>query len=435
MKSGPAHECFFLMAWEAWKTSSFERKLLAIAGSALWCVLLLAAAWTMELNEPYLPAAIAGGLIFYLRSAPKIAEQVAWLALSLGFAWIVHFPQTERSWKLAGFSVAALFGLGAFLILGWRWLWSEPSARRKAYAMLAPAIGLVFFVFSVRRALSLANLLHPKTYDLYLYVFDGSFGFQPSFLMGQAMAVSVLLRLAARLTYASLPFVMALVYALRLPKGSERPSWDMIILFLLTGLGGLALYNIVPAAGPAYVFGASFPWQALPYRSLPRLFLEPVPVARNIPRNAIPSLHLAWAVLLYWNTKGLGLTLRIFLAAYVALTVVSTLGTGEHYFVDLVAGIPFALFVQAVVSPGHRVSFSRRAVVAAASMAMTLAWLLLARFGVKAMLVSPILPWSLATAICLAAFVLKAWFASAVDSSSSNGPERPAALGQEAMQA
>ena len=201
---------------------------------------------------------------------------------------------------------------------------------------------MVFFVLSAQRALSLANVLYAKTFDLYLYVFDGSFGFQPSFLMGRAMAASSLLRVACLLTYISLPFVMALVYALRLPKGTERPSWDIITLFLLAGLGGWALYNVVPATGPVYVFADSFPWRSLPYKSLPRLFLELVPVNSDIPRNAIPSLHMAWAMLLYWNTKGLSRGLRYFLAIYVGMTVVSTLGTGEHYFVDLVAGVPFA---------------------------------------------------------------------------------------------
>lgn len=225
------------MAWETWKTSSAERKLLWITCSMAWIALLVLAAWTLDLTVPYLPLAIAGGLVFYLRNWPAGEELIAWVAASLGFGLIVRFPH-DHNWINNGAGVMSLFGLGAFLMLGLRWLWSSGAERRKTYAVLAPGAAMVLFVLSAQRALSLANVLYAKTFDLYLYVFDGSLGFQPSFLMGKAMASSSLLRVACLLTYISLPFVMALVYALRLPKGTERPSWDIITLFLLAGLGG-----------------------------------------------------------------------------------------------------------------------------------------------------------------------------------------------------
>lgn len=148
----------------------------------------------------------------------------------------------------------------------------------------------------------------------------------------------------------------------------------------------------------------------MPYKSLPRLLLEAVPVSSDIPRNAIPSLHMAWAMLLYWNTKGLSRGWRMFLAIYAGMTAISTLGTGEHYFVDLVAGVPFALAVQAVVSPDRRVEWARRGVAAGAGLALTMAWLLLVRFGVRWMLVSPVLPWSLVALSGVAVWRLKSWF-------------------------
>lgn len=412
------------MAWETWKTSIPVRKLLWIACSAFWLALFLLLARALDLNVPYLPLAIAGGLVFYLRLSPRVPELVAWVVLSAGFGLVVRSPR-DHSWINAGSGILALFGLGGFCILGLRWLWSEASERRKAYAMFAPAASLVFFVFSAQRALSLANLLYPKTFDLYLYAFDGSFGFQPSFLAGRAMAASFVLRIACLLTYVSLPFVMALVYALCMPKGTERPSWDLITLFLLAGISGWALYNMVPATGPAYVFGADFPWHSLPYRSLPRLLLERIPVNPDIPRNAIPSLHMAWVILLCWNAKGLSRALRIFLAVYLTLTVVSTLGIGEHYFVDLIAGLPFALFVQVMVSPGQKLAFSRRLPAAGSALGLTLAWLLLARFGTKWMLVSPILPWVLVAATGVAVWRIKAWASEAASGSAQPSDAAP----------
>jgi len=421
------------MAWENWKSSDTPRKLLWIVCSAVWSALCLLAAHTLNLAVPYLPLAIAGGFLFYFRNRPKLAEQVTWLLVSVGFGLIVRFPH-HRNWITSGSAVLALFGLGAFFILGLRWLWSGPVERRRTYAVLAPAASLVFFVLSAQRALSLANLLYPKTYDLYLYLFDGSFGFQPSFLAAKAMAASSIVRIAAALTYVSLPFVMALVYALRLPDYAERPSWDMISLFLLAGLGGWALYNLVPATGPGFVFKTDFPGHALPYSALHRLFLEQVPVSADIPRNAIPSLHMAWVLLLYWNAKRLSKTLRIFLVAYTALTVLSTMGTGEHYFVDLVAAVPFALFVQSVVCPDAKTVATRRAAAAGSGMVLTLAWLLLARYAAKAMLVSPLLPWALVAVTGIAVWKIKLWFDT--EPSTTAEPEisqaKPLALGASA---
>jgi len=406
---------YSIMAWESWKSSDVDGKLLRLLGSALWFAAILFAARYLDLTVPYLPLAIAGALIFYLRVAPRISEIAAWVLLSAALSMIVRFPN-DHNWINTASGILGLFGLGAFLMLGLRWLWSAGFERNNAYAMLAPAGAIVFFVLSAQHALGLANVLYPKTLDLYLYVFDGSFGFQPSFLMGRAMAASAILRFASLLTYVSLPFVMALVYALQMPKHAERPSWDVVTLFMLAGLGGWALYNVLPATGPAYILASDFPWRPLPYTVLHRLFLQAIPVNPDVPRNAIPSLHLAWVLLLWWNCKGLSRALRVFMAVYLALTVVSTLGTGEHYFVDLVAALPFALCVQAVVSPNSNSTVFRRALVGASGLAMTLGWQLLVRFGTKAMLLSPALPWGLVALTGILVWKIKSWFESSAPS-------------------
>jgi hypothetical protein len=165
---------------------------------------------------------------------------------------------------------------------------------------------------------------------------------------------------------------------------------------------------------------------------LRRLALERIPVAAGIPRNAIPSLHMAWVILLFWNTKGLAKKLRIFMAVYLVLTAVATLGMGEHYFVDLVAGVPFALFVQAVVWPGNKPSLRVRASAVVSGLALTVAWLLLVRFGVKWMLFSPILPWALVTATGVAVWMVNAKFSVSSEGSRQANevpPPRPLVLG------
>jgi len=399
------------MAWGSWKTATRERKLLLLGASVVWSLGLALAAHALDLSEPYLALAIAGGAIFYLRSRPSAREQVACVLSSIGFGLAVRFPPT-KDWIMAGSSVLALFGFGAFLIFGFKWIWSGNLVRRQTIALFAPASALVFFVFSAQHALSLANLFYPKTYDLYLYAADGAFGLQPSFLFGQAMAASRALEIAGVLAYLLLPLVMALVYAVSQPIQAERASWNLISLLMLAGMGGWVLYNVVPATGPRYLFSGSFPYHSLPYHLLPKLLLEKVPVPDTAPRNAIPSLHLTWALLLYWNTQGMSRVLRASLGIYLALTVVATLGTGEHYFVDLLAAVPFALLVQAVVSPGRRLSLSRRILVSSYGLGLTLGWLLLVRYGIKLMLVSPAVPWGLFAVTCGTVWMMSSWISS-----------------------
>jgi len=392
------------MGWEQWESTPARKSVLFLSSIALVGLHVLAIRVT-DFNNPYLPFAIAGAAVFYLRITSSHREKLIWLASSACFAGFVHFPKAD--WVARSSSLLALFGFGAFLMLTLRVLWTASNARRKALAPLAPAAAVVFFVFSAQRALSLANLLYPKTYDIYLYVFDGSLGFQPSFLAGQAMARSHALAVAAILTYVSLPFFMAVVYALRLPRDAESPSWDIITLLMLAGMGGWLLYNIVPATGPVFAFGADFPHDSLPFHLLPRLALERMPVAAEIPRNAIPSLHMAWVLLLYWNLRSLSATFRILAAAYVALTVIATLGTGQHYFVDLVASMPFAIAIQAIVSPHEIVPVRVRLTTAGMGLGLTLAWLFLVRYATKLMLISPLVPWTLIIVSCIVVFILQ----------------------------
>jgi hypothetical protein len=380
-------------------------KSVLLSGSiALICLHILAAR-AIDLNDPYLPFAIAGGAVFYLRVTSSVREKLIWITSSACLAAFMHFPRTD--WITGTSSFLVIFGFGAFLMLTLRVLWSATDTRRKALAALAPAAAVVFFVFSAQRALSLANLLFPKTYDLYLFVFDGSLGFQPSFIAGQIMARSHLLAVAAIVTYLSLPFFMSVVYALRLPRDAESPSWDIITLLMLAGMGGYLLYIVVPATGPAFVFKGSFPMNPLPFHLLPKLALERIAVADDVPRNAIPSLHMAWVLLLYWNSRALSASFRVLAGVYVALTVVATLGTGQHYLIDLVASMPFALLIQAIVSPEKIASVRLRVTVAGIGLALTLGWLMLVRYATKFMLVSPVIPWGLIVVSCGIVLVLK----------------------------
>jgi hypothetical protein len=142
---------------------------------------------------------------------------------------------------------------------------------------LVPAAGFAFFILASQNLLNLAGLLRPQTLDLYAYAFDGSLGFQPSFLLGQIFKNYASVNQLGHLTYYALPIAMALVYAGHLRRKKN----------------GYLQYLVFPAAGPAYVAGPSFPAAPLSFSTLHQLSLRPVPLPWQIPRNAMPSLHFA----------------------------------------------------------------------------------------------------------------------------------------------
>lgn len=381
------------MAWEEFSGSRSHSFLVLVSLSVAWIALVIVGARLTNFDEPYLPFAVAGALAFFLRGAPSRWEVYAWLLISVIFVKVVHLPQVPF-WVLRVASGFAALGFGAIVLLGLRALWSEREGRENALALLVPALVLVLFIFVSGNTLRLSGRLNPQTDDAWLYAFDGSLGFQPSFLMGKLMYSSLAFARSTILTYLSLPFAMAVVCAWQVPIGAKRVSWHMLTVLLVAGVAGFILYNIVPGTGPIYAFARDFPWNGLPYKDLSTFALEKMSIPPGIPRNGMPSLHVGWVVLLWWNSRGFPRALRATILIYVCLTVVATLGSGQHYLVDLVVSLPFALAVQAAASYALP-ERPRRITALVAGLAFTMAWLLVVRFGVPLVLKSPIIPWTL----------------------------------------
>jgi hypothetical protein len=79
--------------------------------------------------------------------------------------------------------------------------------------------------------------------------------------------------------------------------------------------------------------------------------LAPYPWAPGAARNCMPSLHLAWALILWRTTVGARAAVRWAAIAFVLVTALATLGSGEHYLVDLIVAAPFAVALLALVTP------------------------------------------------------------------------------------
>jgi hypothetical protein len=421
------------MAWE--KTSRRQATLPVIGASAVWIAIVFAGARFTDFNEPYLPFAIAGIAVFFLRAKLSRWEVYGWLLISALLVKVIHLPQIPF-WVLRVAASMALLGFGAAMILGLRAIWSESEDRENILALLAPALILCVFIFVTARVLSITSGVNPQTDDAWLYAFDGSLGFQPSFFLGHILYNSLLLARISMLTYLALPFAMAVVCAWQIPVGARRISWHMLTILLLAGVGGWLLYTIVPGTGPIYAFSQDFPWKALPYKDLHRLLLEKMIIPTTIPRNAMPSLHVGWAVLLYWNSRKFPVALRSAVLFFLIFTIFATLGSGQHYLVDLVGSLPFAVAVEATASLALRsqplANRSRLAIVALSSLSLTFIWLAIVRFGVELALKSPAIPWTLMLATVAVALWLRHWIRES-DARSSESP-RPRATHAESAE-
>jgi hypothetical protein len=126
------------------------------------------------------------------------------------------------------------------------------------------------------------------------------------------------------------------------------------------------------------------------------LFLETIPLKGA--RNAIPSLHMAWVLLVWWNSKGLARWMRVVALVFVWFTVIATLGTGEHYFVDLVVAFPFALMVQALCMYRLPFRYGPRRVAFLFGTFVSLAWMGLVSFAIPLFWISPVIPWTMVAA-------------------------------------
>ncbi|HUC70787.1 MAG TPA: phosphatase PAP2 family protein [Stellaceae bacterium] len=188
---------------------------------------------------------------------------------------------------------------------------------------------------------------HLRTFDAPAYVVDSSFGTAASATLAKILWSHPLLHQSFGTTYGWLPATVSVCYALDVRAGN-REAGVLRNAALAAGAIALLLYRLNPAAGPIYAFGAAFP-DALPDPST--LSLVPTVLAvPSAPRNCVPSVHFAWALLAAVEARRLARAWRVAFALFAALIAMATIGLEEHYLIDLVVALPFTLSIYAICS-------------------------------------------------------------------------------------
>jgi hypothetical protein len=175
-------------------------------------------------------------------------------------------------------------------------------------------------------------------------------------------------------TYESLPFVMAVSMVVALVRKGELFSRVLAMYFVIIAISMVGWF-LLPATSPldAYVDGVPPP---VPNESVGRYlasYRASPPVReftgslRNIRRQmgdrlwvtTIPSMHIAWSIVVLYTLVSLSRVLLLAAVPYFALNLISTMSTLQHYAVDVVLGMAVAVVAIGVVGllPSLNVGF------------------------------------------------------------------------------
>lgn len=340
------------------------------------------------ISSPFLAVALLSIFLILLRT------KVDWRELALVGIFAVGLYELDI--RMLGYGVrwpvvVSFVGMASLVVLLLRAIWTEGKERGTAILVLVPAFLFVASEWCASYFLEWGERARPTVLDLYLYSFDASMHIQPAFVMGQWFARFRSFAEASEIVYIALPVAIGLTFAGCVKRDREN-AVPAVVAFLITGPIGACFYTLFPALGPAHIFLNKFPWGALTVHQAQNLFLEPLTLAG--PRNAIPSLHAAWIFLVFWYARKLSLTERIVAGGFVFFTLCATLGTGEHYLVDLIVAVPFTVLIlgvaQILCGRGQRGAWGA----ALYGLVTTLVWFGLLRYGARVFWASPLVPWA-----------------------------------------
>jgi hypothetical protein len=321
---------------------------------------------------------LASVVLIHFRVRPSWQDALSVIGAAALFT-VVDFGFLHFKPSLAG--IASFLGISSLSTLGLRAIWSRGAEQERMALAFVPALLFVTSDWGSTILLGWTEKANPRVLDLYLFSFDSSLRVQIAFLIGQAYALWPWFKAAGTVFYIALPMVIGLVYAGQLLRDRTR-AVSAMTAFLITGPVGVVFYNFLPAVGPIHIFLSQFPWKPIPAEQVTRLLVEPIPVEGL--RNCMPSLHMGWVLLAWWYSRGLSVWERGIAMAFVVFTTFATMGTGEHYLIDLVVAFPFAVFLQGLCALGLRWNDRTR-------MTAVCYGLLLA---VKSFWISPVLPWT-----------------------------------------
>ncbi|MFJ3307284.1 phosphatase PAP2 family protein [Streptomyces sp. NPDC086549] len=259
-----------------------------------------------------------------------------------------HFFGNGALWVMLGYAVIAV---------------TRRTGRERV--LLLKGVGLGLLLVAGRKTgdtwLLITSKTRPMVLDQYVATADHALG-NPSWLVGRMVRATgpignhLLGWVYAQLAVAA---VVVALYQLRNVRVERRfPRHHLVRTFLVIGLLGPGIYMLFPVVGPVFAYGPGASGTGGVHWAVANLWPDtpppvntpfPVPYDEITPRNCMPSLHTAWATAIFIHSRKGPRILRLAGTFWLIATLGATLGFGYHYGADLIAGVVFALTVEAAV--------------------------------------------------------------------------------------
>lgn len=189
-------------------------------------------------------------------------------------------------------------------------------------------------------ALAVTKALLPATYDYHVYRMDAAFGGLANWCARFLDLGSPELQAITLLGYGILVLVFYVVLGLCMRDGRLH-QFNVLRTFIVPFILASFCYALVPVSGPIYAFfDGRFPHELPLVSSVPAANV----VLPPYPRNGMPSFHLTGAILVWMLSAGLTRKIAFYFSSAMVICVAwATMALGEHYALDLIVALPFAL--------------------------------------------------------------------------------------------
>lgn len=257
----------------------------------------------------------------------------------------------------------SILAMGA-LVLSVVWMLRDQTDRARPLLVMALVVNF-FYGWLLTSLMGKEGSLVPWKYDHILAHMDAALGLRAApiaaALQGQA-------RILLEVVYQLMVPMMVAWFAILRSRELQRA---LAMAYVVEMVAGPALYALVPACGPIYAFRAA--WLHPPAVAASAIRLTGMP-------NAFPSLHVGTALVLVLLSRSR--LPRTFALVFLGATMLATLAMGEHYVIDLVAGLAFGCFAAAA----GRLDWKRATLYGG----LTLSWSLSMRFAFQFWLENPL---------------------------------------------
>jgi hypothetical protein len=302
---------------------------------------LIASLWHMGSNS-MIACGFFGAFLIFIGTRPRARLLLTAAAAGSGYGACYGLlgGSFDHDPLVALISAGAFLGIGSITVMAWQTIWVQNSSHAAA---LQDALILPVFSLVAGLGMNWVNGSPQRTYDHLLYAFDGTL-----LRTAPEQTVAALFRGfpwiagAASAAYQGLLIFPPLYRGWALHRGL-RSSVNAMHAFVVAGVVGFIFYQACPAEGPIYSFGTRFPDHLPDWRDV-----SLAPYLSAGVHNAMPSMHMTWALLVLWSALELGPLAIAIAGSFAGFTALATLGFGEHYLIDLVVSAPLILVVKGV---------------------------------------------------------------------------------------